>query len=510
MIKKVQKTREFFLSLPVSITFFVIAFILLFLFFPVRTHTDVLIKPYEDTVVHKTEVETRAYSLAGLSIKLDDDWYEYKYAYCKDLAVINTSFLFIDNKQIFDLVPVVKVTAAYNHVIYPGDRYSRRHIHCYKVYADGKRERFGGFCVKNEPERFGKEKYGLFIASGKGIAVAEVSPVKIIDVEAKYQKVLHQYDELKVDNITVRYDDGKSKTIAGNDLTFVTEKEKATENLGENKVEVKNLGVVYAFDVVTIENTNVSNALRDYADEIKEADFLHQTDTCLIMIKKVVDDLGTYYLSHVIINSPSQITGQLSHNDWGGSRERPSDAAERLGLVLATNASYFSYETNNPSTCDVIIKNKKVYSDGETCGKEVCLLKDGTLYSPGEGLTADDLLEMDVVTTWAAGDPLLIQHGELLSTQHDWVNGKYPRTAIGMIKPCDYYILTAGSGGYKGGLTFDDVQAIYNDLGCEYARTFDGGGSSTLAFDTGDGIEVLNRPAGGSERPVADIFGISD
>jgi exopolysaccharide biosynthesis protein len=117
---------------------------------------------------------------------------------------------------------------------------------------------------------------------------------------------------------------------------------------------------------------------------------------------------------------------------------------------------------------------------------------------------------MDVVTTWAAGDPLLIQHGELLSTQHDWVNGKYPRTAIGMIKPCDYYILTAGSGGYKGGLTFDDVQAIYNDLGCEYARTFDGGGSSTLAFDTGDGIEVLNRPAGGSERPVADIFGISD
>ena len=347
MIKKVQKTREFFLSLPVSITFFVIAFILLFLFFPVRTHTDVLIKPYEDTVVHKTEVETRAYSLAGLSIKLDDDWYEYKYAYCKDLAVINTSFLFIDNKQIFNLVPVVKVTAAYNHVIYPGDRYSRRHIHCYKVYADGKRERFGGFCVKNEPERFGKEKYGLFIASGKGIAVAEVSPVKIIDVEAKYQKVLHQYDELKIDNITVRYDDGKSKTIAGNDLTFITDKEKATENLGENRVEVKNLGVVYAFDVVTIENTNVSNALRDYSNEIKEADYVHQTDTCLVMIKKIEDGLGTYYLSHVIINSPSQITGQLSHNDWGGSRERPSDAAERLGLVLATNASYFSYETND-------------------------------------------------------------------------------------------------------------------------------------------------------------------
>ena len=118
---------------------------------------------------------------------------------------------------------------------------------------------------------------------------------------------------------------------------------------------------------------------------------------------------------------------------------------------------------------------------------------------------------MDVVESWAAGDPLLIQNGKLLSTEHDWVNGKYPRTGIGMIKPCEYYVLTAGSGGYKGGLTFDDVQYVFNELGCQYARTFDGGGSSTLVVDCeGDGAEVINNPAGGSERAVVDIFGVSD
>ena len=70
----------------------------------------------------------------------------------------------------------------------------------------------------------------------------------------------------------------------------------------------------------------------------------------------------------MVVNDPLQIHADLSYGDWGGKREKPSDALSRLGLVLATNASYFSYDTNAPRCTDVIIKNGKIESDGETDG----------------------------------------------------------------------------------------------------------------------------------------------
>jgi exopolysaccharide biosynthesis protein len=36
----------------------------------------------------------------------------------------------------------------------------------------------------------------------------------------------------------------------------------------------------------------------------------------------------------------------------------------------------------------------------------------------------------------------------------------------------------------------------------------DGGGSSTLVVDTGDGPHILNNPSDGSEREVANHLGI--
>lgn len=51
-------------------------------------------------------------------------------------------------------------------------------------------------------------------------------------------------------------------------------------------------------------------------------------------------------------------------------------------------------------------------------------------------------------------------------------------------------------------MTYEELQEVFLDLGCEYAYNLDGGGSSTLVFKG----RVLNSLTDGQERPCADIL----
>ena len=75
-----------------------------------------------------------------------------------------------------------------------------------------------------------------------------------------------------------------------------------------------------------------------------------------------------------------------------------------------------------------------------------------------------------------------------------------------MATPCEYYFLVAGSGAYEGGLSYRQMQGIFYELGCGYARSLDGGGSSAMVIDG----ELMNDPAEGAERPVVDFICIAD
>jgi exopolysaccharide biosynthesis protein len=44
------------------------------------------------------------------------------------------------------------------------------------------------------------------------------------------------------------------------------------------------------------------------------------------------------------------------------------------------------------------------------------------------------------------------------------------------------------------------------ELGCGYGKCMDGGGSASLVVDG----ELINTPAGGEERPVADFLYFTD
>ena len=55
-------------------------------------------------------------------------------------------------------------------------------------------------------------------------------------------------------------------------------------------------------------------------------------------------------------------------------------------------------------------------------------------------------------------------------------------------------------------MSYTDLQNKFFELGCVYARSFDGGGSVALVIDK----KLINTPATGSERPVADFLYFTD
>jgi exopolysaccharide biosynthesis protein len=479
--------------------------------FPSKMEVSIKGNLYENRDVPENRISVYVGSAAGIELPYFEDGAEISMHNDGNKVDVKASCGILSARTSKAIIPVRNVDVEYCTKAYPGDRFRPEFLHVWTEFADGIREESDNYSITESPGKFTKDKTSICVSTKDGPGETDITPVKVTNVTAKAKEKLYQYDKLDVSEIVISYEDGWQMYLSKDDVKFDIDTEKPLEKLGKQTVGFSFEGVKYDFEIETLENTNVSNAVRENAEELENAEHTYVSDNCYIAVTKHVDSLGTYYISHVVVNDPSQIHADLSYGDWGGKREKPSDAADRLGLVLATNASYFSYDTNAPRCTDVVIKNGKIESNGETDGQEICLKEDGTLFTPKEKLTGEDLLKMDVVESWAAGDPLLIQNGNLYPTHHDWVNGKYPRTGIGMVKPCEYYVLTAGSGGYKGGLTFDDVQDIFKELGCQYARTLDGGGSSTLAVDcTGEGAEVINNPAGGSERAVVDIFGVSD
>ena len=254
-------------------------------------------------------------------------------------------------------------------------------------------------------------------------------------------------------------------------------------------------------------------AAEKYAEEYENAELKYCSDTLFYTCaKKETENGGIYFLTHIVIKNANQINGSDSYGDFGGDRETPLDAAKRCGANILTNGSYFDYGTGHACGGSLLIRNNKVVHGEYADSYEICLRKDGTLFSPRYN-TVDAVLKQDVVFSWGTCEDLLIKDFEKCTlTDYDWNGNAYPRCAIGMVRPLEYYIITAGEAGYQHGITIYEEQEIFSDLGCAYARGLDGGGSSALVIDgkyvneNGDWIEdgSLQR------RAVADFLIITE
>jgi hypothetical protein len=108
---------------------------------------------------------------------------------------------------------------------------------------------------------------------------------------------------------------------------------------------------------------------------------------------------------------------------------------------------------------------------------------------------------LDMVETAIGGGPVLMHHGEV--SQWEQPGSRHPRTAIGWNDTHLFLVVVDGRQPLLSvGMTFPELAALMQILGCTEAMNLDGGGSSTfwLAGTT------LNSCSDGQERGIANAL----
>ncbi len=250
-----------------------------------------------------------------------------------------------------------------------------------------------------------------------------------------------------------------------------------------------------------LKDSVIAKAIEKYSNEIKEAFKVKIDADEMITITETVVDGNSCFLTHVIISDPSKINGEPANGEYATGVEKTSSAAKRKNVTLMINGSNFiegngSQDLRN--TNHLAIVNGKIVHDGSSAGMEICLDKNGRLFTPSPGTTATDLINQGVIYSFASLDSRLIWNGErdYVSQPAPGDDNAYNSTVIGMTEPGEYYILT-------GSTTNVGAREFLYDMGCTYAKSMDQGGSVTLVFKG----EVINTPTDSTgERSVGDFL----
>ncbi len=113
-------------------------------------------------------------------------------------------------------------------------------------------------------------------------------------------------------------------------------------------------------------------------------------------------------------------------------------------------------------------------------------------------------------TTAIGGGPILLRRGEMVELRDDRDEYRFssrferhPRSALGWGPNRAFFVQVDGrQHGVSAGMTLRELARYLQDLGCEEAINFDGGGSSSLWFDG----EIRSRPCDGFERDIANAL----
>ncbi len=231
----------------------------------------------------------------------------------------------------------------------------------------------------------------------------------------------------------------------------------------------------------------------------------YETSTLKVSVEKRETSYTRYWVCHVQTFTPAQLCSALCGGTYGNPRTTTSEEMAAHNGVIGVNGSGFSYESGEPAPGKTMIKGGKIYKNLPSNGNIMCVTGDGGMFTAAAGLTARQLQKRNVKDTYCFG-PTLAEGGEKYPISGDFQQAyRYQRTAVGMVNPGEYYLVTVqgnGAGGSKG-MTYEELQKVFLDLGCDYAYNLDGGGSVTLVFK-GRILNDLTDAAG--ERPCGDIL----
>lgn len=221
----------------------------------------------------------------------------------------------------------------------------------------------------------------------------------------------------------------------------------------------------------------------------------------------------TYFVADIVLSDTTELRSAFAANKFGDNIiANTSTIAESNNALIAINGGYYGYGRSG-----ILIRNGVVYRDNPA-RQGLAIYRDGTLRLYDEKSTnAQALIAAGVWNTLSFG-PGIVDGGAVVAGIEDVeidtnignhsIQGKQPRTGIGMIAP-NHLVFVAADGrssGYSRGVTLTEFATIFKDVGATVAYNLDGGGSTTMYFNNA----VVNNPLGkDKERGTSDILYIA-
>ena len=253
--------------------------------------------------------------------------------------------------------------------------------------------------------------------------------------------------------------------------------------------------------------TTDTKAAKQAAATATTTDTSYSDDNIQVSLTEKTVENTQVYIADITVSSSDYLKTAFAQNTYGTNvTAKTSVTAAENNAILAVNGDYYGANSTG-----YVIRNGVVYRDTvreDSSNGDLAIYKDGSFKVIYEDeISADQLVEDGVVNLLAFG-PSLVEDGEIVVDTNSEVGqsmASNPRTAIGIIDENHYIIVVSdGRTSESEGLSLYQLAEVMKSYGVKTAYNLDGGGSSTLYFNS----KVINKPTTNgtiSERAVSDI-----
>ena len=268
---------------------------------------------------------------------------------------------------------------------------------------------------------------------------------------------------------------------------------------------------VLAETISTAATTSTSTNTATASQAAKTAtvtDSSYKDDNISINLTETTVKNTQVYVADITVSSSDYLKTAFAQNAFGTNvTAKTSETAADNNAILAINGDYYGANSTG-----YVIRNGVVYRNtvrGDSSNGDLAIYKDGSFKIIYENQISADQLVKDGVVNLLAFGPALVENGEIAVGTNEEVGqamASNPRTAIGIIDANHYIIVVSdGRTSESKGLSLYQMAEVMKSYGVKSAYNLDGGGSSTLYFNS----QVINKPTTGgnkiSERAVSDI-----
>lgn len=274
----------------------------------------------------------------------------------------------------------------------------------------------------------------------------------------------------------------------------------------EDTTETENVTVADAETPadVTIPDNFHDKIVMNYSDEMDAADSVYFTDTTYVAVTKSYIRDEPYWLFHVMVDDPSQITTSIVENPANRKSAFVMNQSKPYVLAIPGSDMVSGYMQLKDG---VHVYNGGLYGNRtETLGTEVLFTKVGYMSKADSGVSYEDLNQPELSWSISVACPTLIDNGVSLDIPESAASNRSCKIAMGMVSPCDYYFLACSDGDYICDVTYEEMQTILAEKYCFFAQALHTEANAFIAMDG----KIINDPAVQYGRPQLEYIVITD